>query len=149
MCSRRSTSSFILIAVVVILAAGLLRGSPAFGFIDPLKFIRNFDAQAIASEGGERLTVTGAFVCPEEVHNSQFQIEVSVLQPSTQAVFQGVTVGQCRDNSGTFTIEGPVKDGSPAFEAGSAQACGLAATTHGAPINSITHWCSFLSIVEE
>jgi hypothetical protein len=136
-------------AVVVMLAAGSLRGALAFGFIDPLKFGRNFDAQAITSEGGERLTVTGTFVCPEEVRNSQFQVEASVLQEATGAVFRDVTVGQCPNSTGTFTIEGPVNDGSPAFEAGRALACGLAATSRGAPINSVAQWCSFVSIVEE
>jgi hypothetical protein len=134
---------------VVMLATGLLRGSPALGFIDPLSFVRDCDAQAIASEGGRHVTVTGTYVCPEVVRNAQFKIEVSVLQESTQAVFQGITSGQCRNSSGSFIIEGPVREGSAVFVTGSALACGLAVTSRRAPINSVTHWCAFVSIVEE
>src|SRR5574341_2418252 len=142
-------SSFMLIAGAVLLAAGLLRGAPAFGVVGQnigLITDRNFDPEAIASEQGQRLTVTGAFVCPEAVRNSQFQIEASVLQQSTLAVFRGVTFGECRNSSGTFSIEGPVQEGSLPFEPGPALACGLAATGRGAPINSVSHWCAFVTI---
>jgi len=146
---RTSGWSFVFIAGAVLLAAGMVRGAPALGFIDLLTLIEVFDSEATASEGGRHLTVTGTFVCPEKAYNSQFQVEASVLQESTGAVFRGVTVGQCPNSTGTFTIEGPVQEGSPAFAEGRALACGLAATTHGAPINSVAQWCSFVSIVEE
>jgi hypothetical protein len=139
-------------AVVVMLAASLLRGAPAFGFINlegDLITVRNFAPEVSASEQGQRLTVTGTFVCPEVVRKALFQIEASVLQFSTQAVFQGVTSGVCRNQAGPFTIAGPVQEGSPPFEPGPALACGLAATGRGAPINTVTHWCAFVQIVAE
>jgi len=134
----------------VLLTVGILHGTPALGFIDPLILIREvFDSEATASEGGRHLTVTGTFVCPEKAHNSPFQGEASVLQEATGAVFRGVTVGQYPHSTGTFTIAGPVREGSPAFAEGRTLARGLAATSRRTSINSVTQWCACVSSVPE
>jgi hypothetical protein len=69
-----------------------------------------------------------------------------VTQEATLTVARGIATGVCDGTTQPFTVTATIADGNPAFQPGTALACGLALTGHGGHIAHATQWCRFIRL---
>ncbi|MGH7319256.1 MAG: hypothetical protein ACRELA_06480 [Candidatus Rokuibacteriota bacterium] len=72
-----------------------------------------------------------------------------MFQDSTSAFARGRFRGRCAGQAEQFVIEAAVPDGTPAFAAGPAVACGFGQTFQGKgqqTTGTAEQWCAFITL---
>jgi hypothetical protein len=130
------------------------QAQPAWTDPEPDPIRRNFDPQATLDPAGRSVVVTGRIgVC--EPGERTAEIQVSLLQPTTQAALNAKTTLPCPTGQTVrFVIQANVPDDKPAFDEGPVQACALAISRSGRSILwlnilDVEQWCTFIRLVKE